>query len=119
MDSKLIPAAESAETASWEGAAVEVASRAGADAALLEVANVSIVAAAAAAEAAAVVVKGDLMLSPADELRFITGCMDTAGALTIQFGHVACVGGCSGCGNGADFCNGDDVLIAGGRTTNE
>ena len=91
------------------------------DAALLEVANVSIVAAAAAAEAeaAAVVVKGDLMLSPADELRFITGCMDTAGALTIQFGHVACVGGCSGCGNGADFCNGDDVLIAGGRTTNE
>ena len=81
MDSKLIPAAESAMTASWEGAAgdraaVEVASRAGADAALLEVANVSIVAA-AAAEAATVVVKGDLMLSPGDELRFITGCMDT------------------------------------------
>ena len=77
MDSKFIPAAESAATAPWEGAAVEVASRAGADAALLKVANVSIVAAAAAAEAAAVVVKGDLMLSPADELRFITGCMDT------------------------------------------
>ena len=46
MDSKFIPAAESAATAPWEGAAVEVASRAGADAALLEVANVSIVAAA-------------------------------------------------------------------------
>jgi hypothetical protein len=43
---------------------------------LLEVANVSIVAAAeveAVAEAAAVVVKGDLMLSPADGLRCITG----------------------------------------------
>ena len=79
MDSKFIPAAESAATAPWEGAAVEVASRAGTDAALLEVANVSIVAAAKTAEteAAAVVVKGDLMLSPADELRFITGCMDT------------------------------------------
>ena len=76
MDSKFIPAAESAATAPWEGAAVEVASRAGADAALLEVANVSIMAA-AEAEAAAVAVKGDLMLSPADELRFITGCMDT------------------------------------------
>ena len=76
MDSKFIPAAESAATAPWEGAAVEVASRAGADAALLEVANVSIVAA-AEAEAAAVVVKGHLMLLPADELRFITGCMDT------------------------------------------
>ena len=73
MDSKFIPAAESAATAPWEGAAVEVASRAGADAALLEVANVSIV---AEAEAAAVAVKGDLMLSPADELRVITGCMD-------------------------------------------
>ena len=44
---------------------------------MLEVANVSIVAAAAVeAEAAAVVVKGHLMLSPADELRVITGCMD-------------------------------------------
>ena len=80
MDSKFIPAAEDAAAAPWEGAAVEVASRAGADAALLEVANVSIVVAAEAeaeAEAAAVVVKGDLMLSPADELRCITGCMDT------------------------------------------
>jgi hypothetical protein len=75
MDSKFIPAAESAATAPWEGAAVEVASRAGADAALLEAANVSIVAAAEAA--AVVVVKGDLMLSPAEELRCITGCMDT------------------------------------------
>ena len=68
MDSKFIPAAEDAAAAPWEGAAVEVASRAGADAALLEVANVSIVAA-AEAEAAVVAVKGDLMLSPADELR--------------------------------------------------
>ena len=75
MDSKCIPAAEDAAAAPWEGAAVEVASRAGADAALLEAVNVSIVAAAEAA--AVVVVKGDLMLSPADELRFITGCMDT------------------------------------------
>jgi len=84
MESKLIPAAAAASyasTASMEGAGVEVASRAGADAALLEDTggvndNVSIVAAADAVPIAVAFVR-DFMLSDSDEWVVITGFMDT------------------------------------------
>ena len=71
----------SALLASREGAGVEVASRAGAEAALLDDAggvtdNVSIVAAADAVPIAVAVMR-DFMLSDSDDWEVITGFMDT------------------------------------------